>query len=573
MNTKKLVTFCSLFLAFSLLAFPVAKDGRPQADILIGTDVPPAIKTAALDLQKWLGKITGAEFRIVTENDEGTAVIILSDDEGILAEFPEVPEALQDNEGCAVRCRDNRLYVLGSCPKGVLTGVSRLLTRNTDLIWLRPDAEYGTVYTMSPSLDFTDVSFIDVPKFKMSGWQFPYNMSFEEVEWTVHHGGNWTSYAAGNHPVLETYALFQEACFGHNLVGTYIKPSKYLETHPEYYPLIDGQRVNPTSKPYLTQLCFTNQEMIQDFIREFDAQIELQPGRSMYGVFAEDNYDQCQCENCQADIILPDGSVLTHDAKNFYSTRFFQFLNQVAAHEKEVHPDIKVSTYAYFFTEIPPAIPVEDNIVIVSCPIYKNVKFPVTDPKNTFSLERLNGWLEKTPNILIYEYFGLTGDYPRPADDAFAQDLRYLLKHGVNLGHSEIWTDSMAEERHYGAYIWDSNEIYFWVMAQLFWDPEQDVETLRNEALKRAFGPAAADIRQYLSCTEKAWRSTDEVSVWNTRGTRSWQALVELGLDAKCRECLEAAGRKDLNPTSRILLERMTAIFEKNTVRPGETAE
>ena len=311
----------------------------------------------------------------------------------------------------------------------------------------------------------------------------------------------------------------------------------------------------------------TNKEMIAAFIKEFDYYAAARSDCRMFGIFCEDNHDQCQCPDCKADISFPDGTVLKYGEPDFYSTRFFIFLNQIAEHAKQKFPDKLISTYAYFFTEIPPRVPVMDNIVVLSCPIGKNVKFPVTNTENKVTFDKLNGWFEKTSNIIMYEYFGLTGAFPRPADKNFALDFQYEYNHGIRYAHSEIVGDDVTRT-HPGKdnYIatWDCNSIYFWVMAQLFWDPFQDVQKLRDEYLRRVFGDAAEDVKDYLACTEKAWHASAEVSRWSTAPENSWISLYDCGLYAQCAAALQRARKKNLSEKSRIMLERLAKSFEDN---------
>ena len=547
--------------------FIVTQEGKPQSEIIVGESPEKPVATAAQELQLWIREISGAELPILTKPDSLPQRIILN--AGTIADTPYAAdiEKLKDTNGYAIRQKGNELHLIAATPKGVLNSIYKLLMDNTDIIWARPNVEFGTIYTPKSTLIFTQTDLIDIPKFKMNGWQFGYGAKQCELLWSVRNRANWTNMSCTNTPLNDTYGMFKEAYYGHNINGLYIKGSKYYNDHPEFYPLINGKRVNPLSRPAHTQLCFTNKEMIAAFINEFDHYASARSDCRMFGVFAEDNYDQCQCLDCKADITLPDGSILKFGAPDFFSTRFFIFLNQIAEHAKQKFPDKLISTYAYLATEIPPRVPVMDNIVVLSCPIYKNVKFPVTSPQNADTFMKLAGWLEKTPNIIMYEYFGLTTAYPRPADINFALDFQYEYNRGVRYGHSEIVGDDVTRT-HTGKdnYIaaWDCNSIYFWVMAQLFWNPFQNVQQLRDDYLGRVFHDAADDVKEYLACTEKAWHASSELSRWSTSPTNSWISLHDLNLRGQCAAALQRARKKPLGDKSRIMLERLAKHFEDN---------
>jgi hypothetical protein len=160
--------------------------------------------------------------------------------------------------------------------------------------------------------------------------------------------------------------MIKEMFFGHNITGMYITADKYYKSHPEFFPEIKGKRVDFNHAKRRPQLCFTNQEMIECFKKEFEYHVQRIPGCKIYGIFAEDNYELCQCAKCREDIKLADGRVLKYGDPDFQSTRFFQFLTPIAEFAKKRFPDILISTYAYFFTEIPPAIDVPDNVIILT---------------------------------------------------------------------------------------------------------------------------------------------------------------------------------------------------------------
>ena len=566
-----------LFAALSAGAFVITQDGKPASEIIIDSTAEKPVVNAAEELRHWIKEISGAELNIVFTPTAGVERRIrLTCSQDVLSAFPDMKEKLSGNDGYAFRERNGELLVLGSVPKGVLNGVFQLLFKNTDIIWARPNEEFGTLFTPTPTIDFKVTNCIDVPLFDMRGWQIRYGISKPEFIWGVRNLSSWSNYSSSDIAENDAYGMIKEAYFGHNITGMYITAGKYYETHPEFFPEIKGKRVDIAHAKRRPQLCFTNKEMIECFKKEFESRVLARPGCKMYGVFAEDNYDCCTCATCREDIRLPDGRILKFGAPDFMSTRFFQFITPIAEFAKKRFPDILISTYAYFFTEIPPAIDVPENVIILTCPIYKNVKFPMNAPQNKQTFDKLNGWLQKTDKMILYDYFGLTKTFPRPADVSAAADYAYLHEHGVRLTHSEIMSDNFNRkdvEKDLGIAVWDCNSIYYWVMSQLVWNPYQDINALRDEYLRRVFGPAAADVKEYLSCTETAWRSSNEQSHWNTNPDMSWLALKHMGLLPKCKAALDRARSRTLSNKSRKMLERLADSFENNQTFQREEAE
>ncbi len=574
-------TILSLFLILcggcQLFAdFQVAKDGIPFAEIIVPAEEPEPVKNAAEELQLWTEKITGAKLPVLRNPGKLPNKIYLSCSRRILGQYPEEAAKLNGNDGYAVRQKSNCLYVFGSKAKGVLNGVYRLLFRNTDIIWARPNTEW-TFYSRIPSLAFTETDYIDIPAFLVRGWQFN-PPSEEEFMWATRNACNWTdwSISPGQVKRCQAWGHVLEAFGGHNVVGTYITESGYWKTHPEYFAYYEGKRLQPSTRIARSHLCYTNRNMIRDFIKEVDRIFPSRSGAICYGIRQEDGQlELCRCPECLADIILPGGRVVKKEDADFRSTQFFQFLNPIAEHVRKKWPDRLIQTYGYGFTEPPPAVPVMDNIEIQYCPIFKDVKHPLNSEKNSRSRDSLSGWLKKTNKIFVYEYYGLSGEYPRPCDVNTLEDMRYYLSKGITRIHSEIAKgDEKRKNIGAGKNIWDANGMYYWVMTQALWNPYQDVGTLRNEYLKRVYGPAADDMRRYFKEMEAAWNATDEPVLWNTDTQKSWNTFLKRGGLARCRQFLKQAEMKSLSPLGRKMLKRVAAGLNENPhVRLYEISE
>jgi hypothetical protein len=522
---KKLLLLPFLFASCcAWSSFPITDGGRPLAEIVIGNAAPAPVANAASELQLWVNKISGARLPIVKLGGALPRQIILSCSPAVLAQFPEDAAALHGNDGYAVRQKNKGLYILATVPHGIVNAVFRVLYRNTDIIWAFPDDENGTFYSLNPSLSF-QADGLDIPKMTQRGWQLG-RARPNEFMWCVRQANNWTTHSAsGVSPLNDEWDMIKECLGGHNLNTVFISEKKYYATRPDFFPLINGERVKPSAKRHRTQLCFTNRDMIAAFKQEFDAQVKRHPTATIYRVMIEDNHDQCQCEACQADILLPDGSTLTNKDPRFYSTRFFLFLNEIAEHAKANHPGKDLLSFAYFFTEMPPAIKVDPIIRVQFCPIFKNSRFDITAPENKATLDKFSAWLANTSNLTWREYYGLVFDFPRPVDAIAAADFRYCLEHGVKRHFAEMENyDVKRKQRLYGRgpVSWDCNAMYFWVMANLQWDPYQDVKVMRRDFLDRVFKEAADDLEKYFTLIEKKWQSGSTKLRWSTPAKAQW---------------------------------------------------
>ena len=539
-------------------------DGRPDAEIVIDRDSHPAVLYAAEELQRWVREISGAELPIVNVPGKAKTRIMLKVNP---KEFPDDLARLQGNDGYAVRQKGDTIYLFGSCPKGVLNGVYKWLYKNSDIIWARPNTEFGTVFTKNPNLQFDQNDYIDIPVYVLRGWQMigPRNHVASE-EWQVRNGSNWSALNAFSEDRVK-YAPVFEFGGGHNLVGVYIPEGKYFGQHPEFYPLINGKRARPGDFNNSVQLCFTNPELLNTFIKEVDERVKSNPNYDTYRIMIEDNENLCECPGCRKPIKLPDGKTVNPQDKNFRSTQFFLWLNEIARHMQKNYPGKRILTFGYFFTEIPPACQVEPNISISFCPIYKNSKEPMTGPANKIWNRQFLGWTKIGANLTWREYFGLVAPFPRPMDIIALEDWRYANRFGINRTYSEMYADAVGP-RMDGVRTWDMNSLYFWVMANGSWNPYRNVHEMRREFLHRVYGPAADDVAEFYRIIEDGWFKSPASSQWNDLSRASWRSsVVEPGTTDACRAALDRALTRDVHPNARKMLLSMRSTFEEQIAR------
>ncbi len=544
-------------------ALPLASNGKPAAEIVLAADADEVLKFAAQELQYWILRISGAKLPVVNAVSSGKKQIVL---DPASANFPDDAAKFKGNDGYSVRQKGNKVYLNAGCSKGVLNGVFRMLYKNSDIIWARPDEEFGTVYTPDKNLTLTNTDYIDIPKFLLRGWQMPplYKGKhlLKSYLWQTRNGTNWNSLEVG--PLKRKLGTILEFGGGHNIVGRFISEKKYFKTHPEFYPLKDGKRMQPSKFKGSVQLCFTNQDMVNAFIREVDALVKKHPQYATYRIMNEDNRNLCECDKCMLPIKLENGTVVDVKDPAFRSTQFFMFLNQVGKHMKANYPGKRILTFAYLFTVIPPKCPVEDNIDISFAPISKNARFDLAHPQSEKTRNQFLEWNKITRNITLREYYGLAGDFPRSIDKTAFGDWQYMYQRGVRRTYSEMRADTK-----YAAFLsnpWDVNAMHYWVLTQGSWDPMQDYKKLRMEFLTRVYGKEAApDIAEYYNIIGEQWSKTPGRAIWNEVAHTAWQECVisKPKVAAACRAVLKRAEGK-VKPNGKKFFAVLKDNFEKH---------
>lgn len=563
---KKFSCAAICFFAFSTMvlqaALPVAKEGKPAASIVLPAKSDDTLDLAAQELQLWISRISGAKLAIVRGGAPAGAQIVL---DPVSGNFPEDAKKFKGNDGYSVRQKGERVYINAGCSKGVLNGVFRMLFKNSDIIWARPDAEFGTVFTPDKNLTLTVTDYIDIPKFLQRGWQMPLQSKgkrfLDSYLWQTRNAMNWNTMSP---KLKKIHGIIQEFGGGHNIVGRFIREKKYFKSHPEFYPLKNGKRMQPSKFRGSVQLCFTNQEMIKAFIRELDTLVKQNPDFVTYRIMNEDNRNLCECTECMKPVKLADGTVVDVKDPAFRSTQFFLFLNQVASHMKANYPGKRILTFAYLFTVIPPKCKLEDNIDISFAPIGKNAKFDLSQPQSQKTRDQFLGWNKITPNITLREYYGLGGDFPRSIDKTALGDWKYVYDHGVRRTYSEMRADVK-----YGSFLsnpWDANAMHFWVITQGCWDPAPGYKALRMEFLNRVYGKdAAKDIAEYYELIGETWAKAPGRSIWNEIAHSCWQECVigKPEVAAACRAILKRAESK-VKPNGKKFFAALKDNFEKH---------
>ena len=563
--------FCiSAFSGENASVFSVVRNGIGQCSIETPVNADNVTKKAADELQLWVREITGAELPITTSAPAGRKKIVLS--------LTSKDHRLTGNDGYAVKNSGKEFRISASCPRGLLNGVYRILYRNTDIIWARPEAEAGTFYSKNKNLVFTDRNGYDIPVFVQRRWITASKRPADQVrigQWLIRNGSNY--FIERHYTEVPKYGTIREYGGGHNLTNGFIKESIYFKSHPEYYAMVDGVRRAPSSFPRNegTQLCYTNKNMTEEFKKCLDRLISDHPEYSIFRVMQEDNYHLCTCPECMKPIRLPDGTLLdgsnlkeqSPEWKVWRCTQFYLWYNELARFVKQKYPGKQLLCYAYLFTEYAPKIKIEDNVIVVFYPIYRNSRQPITGKSNAVVLKNLNDWLKQTKQIVWSEYYGLNQEYPRPIDRMVYNDLVYLHKQGLNKMGSYCLPDADEESVSPGVYpfyktranrIWDLSGPYFWSSIQAAWNPYRKVEDVRKEYYVRVFGKKAApEVEAFYHEFEKAWNKGTRHSVWRDNVRLLWLDYQNSGVHADCMKHYEKALSLVENPKARQLLERM----------------
>lgn len=515
------------------------------ASVFAGETSPE--KFAAEELTRWLGEISEAPvaetFRLGTE---------------YLDLFPEDAAALKGTDGFAVRRKDGAIYIVSPMPRGVLYGVYALLERNSDIIWPRANPEMEAVFTRVPKLEIKDADFRERPSFDLRGWSIcgPHVHAPTEL-WYTRQRCSWTSANLRKQGVEERAVKFGTIINrggGHNMPQFYT--DEMFAAHPEYFGEEKGVRVRSIKNVHP---CFSNLDgaraAAQIVIEKMRKLPEQPPPR--YAIKHADHQTVCDCAKCR-------------NSPDSVSTRFFKYLNAMMAEIRKVYPDTIITTFGYQITAEPPAVKVDDHVLVSFCPYVKDDKRSILDPENAKWKDRADRWVKEGGARLNWrEYFGDGMAFPRPIAPVVARDLAYI---NGELGVRSVFAETLPDMERNGkksrkvySRNWDVSSMEYWILSRLMWDPTQDVEKLRTQYLKRAYRSAAPSVgRFYKILIDEFYKSPAKSRFDANEYQESMRYLFRPGHENACRAALDEAASAAANepPVVGKLVARLRARFD-----------
>ena len=536
----------------------LVKNGKALAQIVLAGDTGETEKLAGGELQHWIREITGAEMPLVHEMPESGEPAILLGAHFAKDRFSGDLAKLAGSDGFAVRAEGERIFIFGAQQKGTMNGVFAFLENNSDLIWARPNPDYGTVFSKSPDFSAHWGDALDRPAAQYRGW-LP-DLGGEKAFW-LWSDRNKNNYVASDARRDVRWGDRVEFGGGHNL-QTFIP-----KDDPRYYPTIGGKKPEKLSI-WKHQICLSVPGLVKTYAGNVVNYIKEKapPELEVFNIKIEDNWGVCECEKCLAPLTLPDGTVVKPDHPAFRSTQFFQFLNRVTEEVNKTFPGLKIQTYAYFFTAVPPLVKLNNNIYVLFCPyVRKDHLTPLYSPINTQWWERLTEWSKITPNLVIREYYGILNE-GRPLAEVVAADVQADLELGVRNFAAEImpdlhrvWSDGALRG---GEDEFDLSAMDYWLINRIYWNPKANIEELRKYYLRRTFREAAPMMEKFFGTVRQGWfEKLRPPSTWGNSRSMWQRTVLAKGKEEAMRQYLEEALQKASHPASRILISRVRERF------------
>lgn len=443
----------------------LVRDGRSDYVIVVPRASSAATRRGAAELQHHVVLMSGAELAIVDDAAPSPPHAIIL---GVVPPGETLDAATLGADGFVVRTIDDRVYIAGAGPRGTMYGCSAFL-ESLGVRWFTPTV------THIPARRTISLPPIDTTQSPAFEYREPFFSEAFDKDWAARLRLN------GNTPALDesTGGKVAYAEFVHTLDS--LIPQNLFDTHPEYFPLIDGKRTGG-----YVQRCLTNPDVLALAIAGVRRAFAARPDAVIMSVSQNDCGSWCQCDRCKT----------ITEKHGAHSGLYLWFVNQVAeAIEKDL-PGKLIDTLAYQFTEAPPkGIVPRGNVRVRLCPIAVCESHPYErddDPATRDFVANLTAWSGITSTLYIWHYNTDFAHYlmPFPDFDEFPADLRLYQRRDVKGVFFQ------------GAYApgggGSDAELRSYVMAKLLWEPSLDADTIVAEWMQGVYGPAWKPMREWF---------------------------------------------------------------------------
>lgn len=507
----------------------VADKGIAYLPIIIEEGASQVLANAAKDLAHYLRRITGAKFE-VKNGGEGKAITLTVD------------KNLAEEEFTIKSCPCCGLKISGGTERGVVYGVYGFLEDVLGVGFYTPDV---TKIPTIETLELEDVNVNDKPAMEYRQID---HLPMMHPEWRAHNRVNGNGGVIGcmdQFGGMKSYALFVHT------FNRLVDPEIYFEEHPEYFSMVNGERIKKH-----TQLCLTNPEVIKIAIESTKRILREHPEATIISVSQNDVYNPCECPECKK-IDEENGS---------HAGTLLYFVNAVAEAIEEEFPHVVVDTLAYQYTRKPPkVIKPRHNVCVRLCSIECCFGHPLetcdrvtggfvnNDKTSSASFQDdLIGWGKICNRIYIWDYVTNYLHYwlPFPNLHVIGPNMQFFVKNGVK---------GVYEEGNYQSVSPDRTEMRTWLLAKLLWNPDFDVKKGIYDFTEAVYGPAAAEIREYTELLEK--RVTEGNIHFGIYENPDIAYLDEATM-AKAKELMAKAQAKELNLAQRLYVEKVALSVE-----------
>lgn len=461
----------------------LADQGRSEYQIVLADGAIPSESYAAQELRRYLERVSGAHLQMAPRDDTvPRRALFVGDSPRLRQLLPDLDLQRVGPDGFVLRTHQNHLIIAGGKPRGTLNGVYTFLEEQLGVRWFTPELEIvpESQQVRLPDLDKTHVPALenrDVfwrETMRNPDFAARHRLNGQHYGLQERHGGAFTTY----HPFVHS---FDE-----------LVPRSLFKEHPEYFPLIQGER-----KDGYVQRCLTHPEVLELAIANVRRWIQDHPRATIISVSQNDTFNNCQCPRCKA----------LDDAEGTPAGSLLQFVNGIAQALETESPHIRFDTLAYQYTRKPPrTLRPHRNVIVRLCSIECCFAHPLADcsaEANRRFREDIIAWEPVAPLLYVWDYTPNFAHYlqPFPNFDSLQANVRFFVGHGVK-GLFEQGNYSSGGQGEMGP-------LRAYVLAKLLWNPDTDVKRHIDEFVQAYYGRAADQVKAFLELSHQQVRGKE----------------------------------------------------------------
>lgn len=466
----------------------LVQNGNTEYKIVTPQTPSEQLTFAAQEMRNFIEEITGAQAEVIDDSGvsdyRGKYISIgktaIYNDSGYRASLNDLGQ-----DGYIIKTYGDAIVICGGGDTGSAYGVYGLLKEYFDFEIFTTDCwTYDKKDTVKVEpLDVRDVP--DIPARVIGSYQTWYSGT-----------QNLTRMRVVN---AETRMIWLGHSFFHIL-----PIEQYYSQHRNWF---SGTK---TSGETDWQLCLTNNEMRQEFVKNLKQHILAHPEQDYICVGQNDGGGNCTCANCR----------IKNNEYGAVSGLYLEFTNYVAQAITEwmetIDPEradrLQFYMFAYTFSWDPPyvdgapTIRGNKNVGVYLAPIGEHVSHAYTNPvTNSASAKAFSQWGETVDNFYVWAYSTHFANYLMP-HNSFGSIKENITSY-VDLGAKFVFEQATCANK-----VSNFEALKVYLRSQLMWDSTQDFNTLVNKFFNAYYGSDAAPymykywdlMRTHLTSLEKS---------------------------------------------------------------------
>ena len=477
------------------------------------------IARAVSTMRRYLEKVTGVRCEVVNAADAAQARgprIFIGEGDDPTKVFPELATADAHAFLIATKAgpHGTDLHIASASGIGTAYGVWFFLMNYADVRIVLP-GEIGETYPKLDRLEIPKELYVlnPAPDFLLRVWSGI--GGFDPTAWLADSGGT------------------QRFEYHHNMWRIY-DIARFAQTRPEFYPMRSGNRSIPAAGSKGSwQPTFGDPVVAQRAIEYADELFTSRPDMMSVSLSVNDGGGYSE-PDIRGGKLLPDGSVTI-------SPIYYEYVNIVARAVKERWPEKYVAFFPYGFVKTPPDFKLEDNVMLFLFSSRGN-------PKQVY-----DEWQGKVKHLGVYLWlYGVWHVIPNHWPHGMQDCLRWLRERGCRAFKGEAYA------------AWAQDGTKMWVLNNLLWNADADVDALLKDYYKHCYGKEAAPaMARYFAQAEKIYerrRTPDEYrfTITSHPGEQQFQdttpedfEIMAKALDEASRAVRGDANRRRVDMTTR----------------------